>query len=629
MLLVIPPTSATHPTSYLSPQPHGYYPRSGCRPHYDTHPFAVPSYQSNLDLFRQPSAEEIEEREYQRALEVIVNHRRRQVEKEAAIRRHQLAEAARRQYFTALAAELEQQHQEELLAARRAEFIRSQQARARLVAAERQQALNAFLLQSKGAQPVCCVHAFVEALILIKFLPQIARQPHVAKRKPLADVLKQRLAAESDADIAEPIKNILSSLESHSVESEEHKAPKEDASKVIETLLSSIFPGLVFRTQPEPSPSAEQTQQGALDKGKGKARSVDVEEPQKPAQKPESANEAFANILRHVMELSKSTPAPRSSDEAGPSGSSSSSSSAKPAVTESEQAQIDRAIALSSIEHVQSALTKLQAGFVLPTELDHYAPSADDQDETASVSSVSSSDLTKFIPYTSTNKPVYKYENELNRLLEELDKIDSHGDAEVREKRKQVVKAIEKALEGVGHVVGEAVEKSLSLVSVTTPAGVEPPKGFDVDEDASEVVVDNVAISEPSTPVSVEEPVTVSVDVPTPADEAVPEADAPTAVETTADLPVEQITPESDVEASTATITPDSVEAKSAAIETEPTEVQVQSSESETVDTFLLPEKVTPPSPVQKPRQSESDSDDEVLVLDSDGEKSDWSELEQ
>ena len=600
MFRVYPTASPIYPTSYSSPQLHG------CRPihhdylDYDAHRFNSQSYPSNLDFFLQPSAEELEEREYQQALEVVVNHRRRQAEKEAVIRRQQLAEAARRQYFAVLAAELERRQQQELLAARRAEFVRSQQARARLLAVERQHALNAFLQQSKGLQPVRSIGICLKCPVLMKSIPQITRQPHVTKRKPLADVLQQRLAAESDADIADPIKNILSSLRTRPVESDKQKASGEDASKLIETLLSSIFPGLTSRQQPEPAPSTEQSQQGVSDKGKGKAREVDVEEARKPAQKPESVDEAFANILRHVMGFSKSAAAPRSPDQAGPSGSSPLSSSAKPAVTEGEQAQIDRAIALSSVERVHDKLGKLQADFILPTELEHYDPSPDDRDETASVSSVSSSDLRKLIPYASTNKPVYKYENELNGLLEELDKIDSHGDTEVREKRKEVVKAVEKALESIGNFVGEAVEKRLSLVSVTPSA--EP--------EAAPAQEPTVVISEPSGPVEVEETVIAPVEVLAPGDESVHETDG------------------SAVEQSTATVTPYSVEVNPTT-ETEVREGQAQEDGSETVDTFLTPEQVSPPSPVQKHQQTEVDTDDEALMLDSDGEKSDWSELER
>ena len=636
MLFVLPATSAIRPASYLAPQSYEYLPSQGYYPYHAAPRFVAPSYPSQPDFFRQPSAEELEEHEYRRALEVVANHRRRQAEKEAALRRQQSAQAARQQYFAALAAELEQRRQEELLTARRAEFIRSQRARARLVAAGRQHALDAFLRQLKGAQPVCYVCGILVVYsILTGSSSQTTRQPHVVKRMPLVDALKQRLAAEPDADIIEPVQNILSSLEPRPVKSEGPQDSDEDAAKLIENLLSSIFPGAVFDTRSQSTPSTEQAKPHVSDKGKGRARAVDSEEPQKPIPKPESAEEAFADILRHVMEISKGTPARRSPDEAGPSGSSPSPSTVQPAVTEREQAQIDRAIALSSVEHLQNALTKLRTNFVLPTEFDHYATSTDDRDDTATVSSVSSSDFTRLIPYTNTNKPVYKYENELNGLLEELDKIDSHGDAEVREKRKVVVKAVEKALKGVEHVVGEAVEKKQSLISVEAPL-----KGFDVDEDVTEetppapeqvetpVVVDEVTVPKPSTPNQMEENFVTSAEGPSPGDEALPESNAPAVSETTTDLPVEPTATESDVEASTVTITPASVEPTSVT-EPEPTQSQVLVGARETPDTFLLPEQVSPPSPAKNPREIDVDTDDEILVLDSDSEKSDWSELER
>jgi len=437
--------------------------------------------------------------------------------------------------------------------------------------------------------------------------------------------LKQRLATESDADISETIRGILPSLVPHPAQSEKPRDSDEDAPELIQNLLSSVFPGLVFRTQPQSTPSTEQAQPSVSDKGKGKAPAVHFEEPQQSAPKPESAGETFADILRHVVELSKATPTRRSPDEAGPSGSSHSSPPpARPAVTEREQAQIDRAIALSSVEHVQSTLTKLQTEFAPPAELDHYTPSTDDRDETESVSSVSSSDLTKLIPYTSANKPVYKYENELSGLLEELDRIDSHGDAEVREKRKVVVKAIETALKGVEDLVGEVVGKRLSLISTTTPVVEVPLKGFDVEEDVAEAtsapeqVETPVAADEP--PTQVQETIETPAEASSPVDEAVPEA--------IADVPAESTPTESDVEASTVTITPASVEVVSVT-EREQTQSQVQANAPENVATFLLPEQASPPSPAKKPQETDIDTDDEVLVLDSDVEKSDWSELEE
>ena len=645
MLLVIPATSAIRPTSYLASQPYepqsyDYYPSQGFYPLHDTPRFSAhsyPSYPSHRDFFARPSAEELEEREYRQALEVVVNHRRRQAEKEVAIHRQQLAEAARQRYSDALAAELEQRREAHLLAARCAGSIRSQQARARLAAAERQHTRSGFQQQQRGPQPVCDICVGVMYLNLIR-IPQFTCRSQGLKRKSFADVLKRYLASESDADGTEPIKNILSSLEPHPVEPETRKAFSEDASQSIENLLSSIFPGLAFRTQPEPTPSTERVQPTVPDKGKGKARAVDVEEPQKPETKPESIEDVFADVLRHVMGLSRSTAPPRSADEAGPSGSSSSSPT-RPAVADREQAQIDRAISLSSVEHIQNTLTKLQTEFVLPTELDHFAAPIDERDETASLSSVSSSDLTKLIPYTHTNKPVYEYENELQGLLEELDRIDSNGDAEVRERRKAVVKAVEKALEGVGNFVGETVGRRLSFISTATTAPEESLKGFDVDGDTTEeavptqeqvdipLVVDGDAVPEPSATVLEKETVISSAGVP--ANESVTETETPTITDTPADPPVEQTSPEFDVEASTATIIPESVNPK-VETEAEPTVSHDQSQGApEITATLLVSENVSPPSQTQqKDEQVSSDAEDEVVSVDSDAERSDWSEVE-
>jgi len=75
----------------------------------------------------------------------------------------------------------------------------------------------------------------------------------------------------------------------------------------------------------------------------------------------------------------------------------------------------------------------------------HYAPLGDDAGGTVSISPVPSTDLTKSIPYTSTNNSIYKYE--LNRLLEQPGGIDSRGDEEARKGRERVVKVVERTLE--------------------------------------------------------------------------------------------------------------------------------------------------------------------------------------
>ena len=615
MLFVLPPTPVLHSSSYFAAQPYDY-PNQG---YYHLHPnvprFAASVYPaSQRRFFAQPSAEELEEREYQQALAIISNHRRRRAEKEAAIRRQRQVEVARQRYLVSLAAELEQRRQHaELLASRRVEVIRAQQARARLAAAERQLAVKEFFREVEGVPSVRRMCNLLPGLALI-VSQKATCQPHV---KPLPDALKRSLADKPTGSIQDTVP--LS--DSRPVHSKKSADRNEDSAKLVEDLLSSLFPGLIFHAQP--AASAETAQPKIADNGKGKTRAVDLEEPGESARNPGSANAAGASGSSDSSPTEETTP------------------SVEPTVTETEQARADRASSLSSVEHIRNSLTKLQTDFSLPAELDHYTPSTDDRDETASVSSASSSDLTRLIPYTRANKPVYKYEHELNGLLEKLDRVDSRGDAEVRERRKEVVKAVERALEGVERVVGEVVEKRLSLVGPSTPVVEEPLKGFDVDEDIVQevspasteepvdapVATDAIDAPEESTPGQLEAVTAVSMEGPSPEKENIPESNTLVASDDTTTAPHAESSPaKPDFGLPTSTATPEPTEL--AVTEPESTEPRVSAGEEETVDTFLLPEKVSPPSPAKKRWETESDIDDEVLVLDSDEEKSDWSEIE-
>jgi hypothetical protein len=93
---------------------------------------------------------------------------------------------------------------------------------------------------------------------------------------------------------------------------------------------------------------------------------------------------------------------------------------------------------LSIIEDIRSALTKLSDGFSLPSSLDF---SDDEPDGLA---------------YTPANAPVRVYEHALNRLLEQLDAVESDGDEEVRVVRRAAVKEVEKTIEDVEKRVREA-----------------------------------------------------------------------------------------------------------------------------------------------------------------------------
>ena len=94
----------------------------------------------------------------------------------------------------------------------------------------------------------------------------------------------------------------------------------------------------------------------------------------------------------------------------------------------------------SIIEDIRTALTKLSDGFSLPPSLDF---SDDEPDGLA---------------YTPTNAPVRVYEQALNKLLEQLDAVESDGDEEVRVVRRAAVKEVEKTIEDVEKRVREARE---------------------------------------------------------------------------------------------------------------------------------------------------------------------------
>ena len=434
---------------------------------------------------------------------------------------------------------------------------------------------------------------------VLTFPQKATPQSHVARRRVFPGA------------ITEPIRDTLFAFDSRPAQSEED----EDSAKAVENFVSSLFPGLVSHAQP--AASAETTQPKTADNVNGKARASD-QESKDPARKPWSSDVSTA------PEASKSSPIV----DPAPS--------TRPSDIKSEQAEVDRAATLFSVENIRNDLVKLQTDFVLPAEFDHYSSSTHDHDETVSVSSVSSSDITKLIPYTSANKPVYKYEHALNGLLEQLDGIDSHGDGEVREKRKEVVKAVERALEEVERAVGEAVEKRLSPAA---PVTEELIKRYEIDEgvvedvpaSAVEQVDTSVAVNdvapEQLTVVQSEAAISTSVGGTSLAEEAVPEPNSPMVSDDTIAVPPIE-SPPTEPDSGPWTWTATTGLAKPGVTEHKSTGPPAPADVPETVDTFLLPEKASSPSPVKRPQDVSSDTDDEVLVLDSDDSKSDWSEIE-
>ncbi|KAG6877103.1 hypothetical protein C0993_010245 [Termitomyces sp. T159_Od127] len=102
------------------------------------------------------------------------------------------------------------------------------------------------------------------------------------------------------------------------------------------------------------------------------------------------------------------------------------------------------------IRTIEATFIALKENFTLPAELD-FLPSTP---STPSASSISTSDsdtestsATDHLTYSRLNRSVRSYEQALTVLLEQLDGVESLGDADVRKSRKDVVRRIELALE--------------------------------------------------------------------------------------------------------------------------------------------------------------------------------------
>jgi len=242
------------------------------------------------------------------------------------------------------------------------------------------------------------------------------------------------------------------------------------------TILSSAFStsNELPRSGPE---NVERT-----DKGKGKARAVDSGDTNQHGSESEPMeDEALADAIREAITASRRTGSRvRSPDEAGPSGTfnppltsdiapppsdSTLLSRTHPSGSDSEQAEIDHAIIVSSIEHIENTLHTLRVNFVFPTRLDCHLPSNSD----SHVSSTSATDedtngyITAYLPTTPANSTVLNFVRELRGLLHQLDHVNSNNDTEVESMKEKVVGAINRVLEDVESEVEEAIGKWISL----------------------------------------------------------------------------------------------------------------------------------------------------------------------
>jgi BAG domain-containing protein len=131
---------------------------------------------------------------------------------------------------------------------------------------------------------------------------------------------------------------------------------------------------------------------------------------------------------------------------------------------------VEPASPLSTIRAVRTQFSALESAFKFPSALDF------DHAELA---------------VTSNNTPVRVYEHALNSLLERLDAIESDGNEEVRDFRREVVREVERALEEVERKVKEKAPQAL-IPEVTREEAGEV-KSEDASASATEDVLPAVA----------------------------------------------------------------------------------------------------------------------------------------
>jgi len=124
-----------------------------------------------------------------------------------------------------------------------------------------------------------------------------------------------------------------------------------------------------------------------------------------------------------------------------------------------------RAQALTSIADFSAQFERLKSAFSPPPQLDYRGSTPDDA-TTAPVppesferapsippSSNEAEDTTETLKshpglgFTSNNKVVLEYIEDLNRLVDKLDRVESGGDPSVREQRKQMITSVEAELQ--------------------------------------------------------------------------------------------------------------------------------------------------------------------------------------
>ncbi|TBU55127.1 hypothetical protein BD310DRAFT_884826 [Dichomitus squalens] len=133
-------------------------------------------------------------------------------------------------------------------------------------------------------------------------------------------------------------------------------------------------------------------------------------------------------------------------------------------IRDAYRARVSRRAALASIAAIRKRFLAARNGFTLPSTLDYDIPTNGRVPTTVSLGADTSveklarlaeddeADVLEGAPrlaYSPTNAPLHGYEEELNRILGQLDAVESRGDQGVRAARRELARAVEREAERV------------------------------------------------------------------------------------------------------------------------------------------------------------------------------------
>ncbi|KAF9454983.1 hypothetical protein P691DRAFT_7460 [Macrolepiota fuliginosa MF-IS2] len=181
--------------------------------------------------------------------------------------------------------------------------------------------------------------------------------------------------------------------------------------------------------------------------------------------------QAFLNSLEDWKTTPPPVPQPSSvNNHAMPIPQDKGKSKELPAVaTEFKSFPEDVGGAMTCVKDIESRFHALENEFVFPDKVDFVTPA---------LPGASPAHFTTHLAYTANNQPIRFYEHTLNRLLNQLDSVNSFGNEGLRNRRKNVVQKVEHALEvleqevrgrWIANAARESKKHKVIIEDVTSP----------------------------------------------------------------------------------------------------------------------------------------------------------------